>query len=187
MPFLPTLQIGLLNGWLLMLIYLLCLIGMVLTFPAQVRHKLFYEPAYPRGDPRWFIILFGRVAAITFVILMIFSSLQIDLPIFYVGIGIYLLGFIIVMVSLWTFRLTPAGQIVDTGIYRISRNPQWVGLVLVFIGTATTTAAWLPFILLAVLFFAYHFQILLEEGVCSSVYGVDYHAYMHSVPRYLFF
>lgn len=43
MRILPDLQIGLLNGWLLLIIYFLGLVLMVLTFPVKTRHKLFYE------------------------------------------------------------------------------------------------------------------------------------------------
>lgn len=187
MPLLPDLHIGLLNGWLLLVIYLLSLVLIVLTYPAEIRRKLFYEPAYPGEDPRRLVILSGRIAAISFVLLMIFTPLQTSGLYFNMGIAIYLIGFIIVMISLWTFRLTPAKEMVVADLYRKSRNPQWMGLVLVFIGTAATTAAWFPFILLAILFSAYHFQILLEEKACLDFYGEEYQAYMQNVPRYLLF
>lgn len=187
MQFLPPLRIGLLNGWLLLVIYFLGLMLMVLTYPKEIRQKLFHEPAYPRDDQRWLIILIGRIAAITFVVLMIFTPLQTDGVYIYIGIAIYLIGFITVMISQWTFRQTPVEEMVVTGLYRISRNPQWVGLVLVFIGTAATTAAWFPFALLAILFIAYHFQILLEENACLELYGEEFEAHLQKLPRYLLF
>lgn len=147
----------------------------------------FTKPAYSREDPRWFIIFSGRIAAIAYVVLMIFTPLQSSRQYFIVGITIYLIGFITVMISLWTFRQTPVEEMVVADLYRVSRNPQWLGLVFMFIGTAVTTAAWFQFILLAFLFTSYHFQILLEEKVCLEFYGKEYKAFSKKVPRYLLF
>jgi protein-S-isoprenylcysteine O-methyltransferase Ste14 len=41
--------------------------------------------------------------------------------------------------------------------------------------------------LLLILVFAYHFQILLEERVCLHTYGDAYETYAQDVPRYLLF
>jgi protein-S-isoprenylcysteine O-methyltransferase Ste14 len=118
---------------------------------------------------------------------MIFTPLQTGSLFLYVGLAIYLLGFSVVMLSLVEYRRAEADRPVLQGIYAVSRNPQWIGLVLVFAGTAIAVATWLQLGLLAVLVVAYHFQILLEERTCLGLYGKDYQAYMKRVFRYLGF
>jgi protein-S-isoprenylcysteine O-methyltransferase Ste14 len=183
----PTFGLAILNGWLLLVAYFLGLTLNVLTFPREKRRKLFLEPSYPKGDWRSVVLLLGRLAAISFVASMIFTPLQTGSLFLYVGLAIYLLGFSVVMLSLVEYRRAEADRPVLQGIYAVSRNPQWIGLVLVFAGTAIAVATWLQLGLLAVLVVAYHFQILLEERTCLGLYGKDYQAYMKRVFRYLGF
>jgi len=118
---------------------------------------------------------------------MIFTPLRTGSLFLYVGLAIYLLGFSVVMVSLFEYRRAEVDRLVTHGIYRVSRNPQWIGLVLVFVGTAMAVATWLQFALLAIVVMAYHFQILLEEEICLRLYGEEYKAYTEEVPRYVGF
>jgi len=185
MKIFPAFQLSIWNGFLLLALYFLGLILSVLTFSKEHRAWLFYEPAYPRSSLPWFIILVGRVAAVSLVISMFFTPLRQGTAIFYVGLLVYLAGFCVVMVSLQQYRRAPGGEPVRRGLYRYSRNPQWVGLVLVFLGTFLAVGVWIHLFLLVILVFAYHFQILLEEQTCLREFGKDYRDYMSQVPRYL--
>jgi protein-S-isoprenylcysteine O-methyltransferase Ste14 len=102
-------------------------------------------------------------------------------------LAIDLFGFSVVMLSLVEYRRAEVNRPVLQGIYAVSRNPQWMGLVLVFAGTSIAVATWLQPGLLAVLVVAHHFQILLEERICLGLYGKDYQVYMKRIPRYLGF
>ena len=185
MHLLPSLRLQFLNGWLLLAAYFLGLVLAVLTFPRDKRKKLFYEPSYCKPDPRRAILLLGRLAAVSFVGLMFFTPLRLGTSFFYVGLLLYALGYFAVMRSLLDYRHTAAAETVTKGLYRFSRNPQWVGLVLVFLGASVAVASWLHMALLAALVVAYHYQILLEEETCIRLYGESYLAYMGQVPRYL--
>jgi protein-S-isoprenylcysteine O-methyltransferase Ste14 len=90
-----------------------------------------------------------------------------------------------VMVSLHDFRSAPVDQPVTTGTYRVTRNPQWIGLVLVYLGATLAVATWFHLALLTVIVITYHYQILLEESVCGRFYGDKYKAYLQQVPRYV--
>jgi protein-S-isoprenylcysteine O-methyltransferase Ste14 len=183
----PVFRLSIANGWLLLIAYFLGLTLSVLTFPRDKRKKLFLEPSYPRGDWRGVVILVGRLAAVLFVTSMIFTPLSTGSPLCYIGLVTYLLGFAVVMISLLEYRGAAVDHPVTSGIYRVTRNPQWVGLVLVFVGSALAAATWLPLALLAVLVTAYHFQILLEERICLQSYGEEFRTYMKQVHRYVGF
>lgn len=186
MVLIPAFRVGFLNAWLPLVLYFVGLIGSVLAFPTDKRKKLFREPQYPTGHPRWVILLAGRIAAIAFVLLSLVTPLRPATILFYLGAGLYVVGYVVVMAALGDFRRAPTAGIAIGGLYRYSRNPQWLGLVGVFTGTALATAAVLPLALVAVLVGSYHCQIRLEEEVCLSAYGARYREYLERVPRYLF-
>ena len=181
----PPLRLDILNGWLLLVAYFIGLTLAALGFPPHKRKKLFLEPHHPRGHPRWIILAVGRIAAIAFVALSCFIELQVATLVFYLGLALYAFGYLVVMVSLADYRRAPPDAVVTDGLYRYSRNPQWLGLASVFLGTALAEGGWLPLVLVLILVVAYHFQILLEEQVCISAYGQSYSDYMRRVPRYL--
>jgi protein-S-isoprenylcysteine O-methyltransferase Ste14 len=58
-------------------------------------------------------------------------------------------------------------------------------LVGVFVGTVLAVGGGLHLVLVLILVTAYHFQILLEEDICTAAYGTRYRDYMTGVPRYL--
>jgi protein-S-isoprenylcysteine O-methyltransferase Ste14 len=185
MQLLPPLQPNLQNGWVLLVAYFAGLILSVLAYPTDKRKKLFSEPTYPRGDPRRAILAAGTTASILFVASTLFVPIAPRGPLLYSGLGVYVLGYLAVMISLHQYRHTPVGSVVETGLYRFSRNPQWLGLVMVFLGTALAMASGVHLFLLVIVVTSYHFRILREEQVCEAAYGESYTRYKRRVPRYL--
>jgi protein-S-isoprenylcysteine O-methyltransferase Ste14 len=119
--------------------------------------------------------------------MMVFTPLIPRIPVFPAGVLIYAVGYGIVMVALHHFKHTPADQVVVTGPYRFSRNPQWVGLALVLAGAAIMTGVWLYLGIILVVANIYHLQILAEEKACLEQYGDSFRAYMTKIPRYFWF
>ena len=79
-----------------------------------------------------------------------------------------------------------ASSLVASGIYRISRNPMYVGFLLALTGWAIFLSHPLPFLFLPV-FVAYMncFQISPEERALSAKFGDDYDRYKQGVRRWL--
>ena len=79
-----------------------------------------------------------------------------------------------------------ASSLVASGIYRISRNPMYVGFLLALTGWATWLSHPLPFLLLPI-FVVYmnHFQISPEERALSAKFGDEYDRYKQGVRRWL--
>ena len=83
-------------------------------------------------------------------------------------------------------RPEQASSLVTGGIYRVTRNPMYVGLLLALLGWAI----WLLNLWSAlgpVAFIAYitRFQIKAEERALSSLFGEQYAAYAAKVRRWL--
>jgi protein-S-isoprenylcysteine O-methyltransferase Ste14 len=106
-----------------------------------------------------------------------------------------ILGAIIAVTGVISFRLhkttvnplTPEKSIavVRTGIYRISRNPMYLGMLLS--GCALLLANWIACVVVLPLFAWYMttFQIIPEERSMIAKFGEEYQAYLHSVSRWL--
>jgi len=77
-----------------------------------------------------------------------------------------------------------AGPFFATGVYRYSRNPQYVGNILLLIGWIVLSAsAWVvPYAVLAV--GALTLTPLAEEPWLQEKYGDAYRSYCRSTPRY---
>ena len=79
-----------------------------------------------------------------------------------------------------------ASSLVDSGVYRVTRNPMYVGLV--FFLCAWAAYLWSPWALLGPVAFAAYisrFQIAPEERALSTLFGAEYSAYMARVRRWL--
>lgn len=80
----------------------------------------------------------------------------------------------------------PPRRLVVVGLYRVSRNPMYVAVVLILCGWALgfhTRASWLYALAMAV---AFHLRVVLgEEPWLSETYGGQWTAYRARVPRWL--
>ena len=83
-----------------------------------------------------------------------------------------------------TFR--PPTRLVTSGIYAISRNPMYLGFLLILLGVALCTNEFLN-VLFAVAFFliAEFWYIPVEERNAGQVFGSSYEDYRKNVRRWL--
>ena len=80
----------------------------------------------------------------------------------------------------------PTTQIVETGIYRFSRNPLYLGLVAVLSGLGLSVGiAWWVILTLPMFFMLQHLLIIPEEQYLLGRFSGQYAAYMSRVRRWL--
>lgn len=111
----------------------------------------------------------------------------------YAGMIVACVGCMFFVISVYTMRDSwRAGipesdrtEMVTEGIYKISRNPAFVGFDLTYIGLLLMYFN--PVLLIFTLFamIMLHLQILQEERYLPGVFGEAYEAYRRSVCRYL--
>ena len=114
----------------------------------------------------------------------------------FASLGLVLLGAVIALAGVWAFRaskttvnpLTPsaAATIVSTGVYRFSRNPIYLGFLLVLAAWAAYLSNALAVMLLPT-FVAYvnRFQIKPEERALLAKFGARFSEYMAAVRRWV--
>jgi protein-S-isoprenylcysteine O-methyltransferase Ste14 len=114
----------------------------------------------------------------------------------YSGILIASLTLLADLTSLWAFfkahttvnPLHPdkTRQLVTTGLYRYTRNPMYLGLLLILLGWAIYLGVLSPFLLLPVfVWLITYMQILPEEAILQSKFGQVYTDYQQRVARWL--
>lgn len=83
-------------------------------------------------------------------------------------------------------RIEKANHLVTTGIYRISRNPMYLAMVLLLAALAFFLGSlWSLLGPVALMLFLTRFQILAEEHVLAEIFGQPYHEYCARVRRWL--
>ena len=109
---------------------------------------------------------------------------------------LYTLGSAIVLAGVLTFRrmkttvnpLTPAATttMVTSGIYRLTRNPRYLGFLLILVGWAIDLSDVLAFAFLPLfVWYMNRFQILPEERALGSKFPEAFTLYKHSVRRWV--
>lgn len=80
----------------------------------------------------------------------------------------------------------PTTALVTTGPFRVSRNPLYVALTLVYIGLALlANALWVLLLVVPVLFVLHNGVVRREERYLEAKFGETYRAYRSRVRRYL--
>jgi protein-S-isoprenylcysteine O-methyltransferase Ste14 len=80
-----------------------------------------------------------------------------------------------------------SSSLVDWGVYKMTRNPMYLGLLFILIGWAVFLSNALAALLLLPTYVLYinQFQIVPEERALTSLFGRDYIAYQSRVRRWL--
>ncbi|MEJ8826958.1 isoprenylcysteine carboxylmethyltransferase family protein [Variovorax humicola] len=84
------------------------------------------------------------------------------------------------------FTPDTASALVTGGVYRLTRNPMYLGLLLDL--SAWAVFLWAPLALAVLPFFVlyiHRFQIVSEERALSSLFGTEYDAYRRAVRRWV--
>ena len=108
---------------------------------------------------------------------------------------IFLLAALFFMVrSLWQFIQTrntiipikPASSLNTTGIFHITRNPMYLGLILLYLSLTCLIGNWWNIILLPLLLLiVQQYVIKREEKYLARRFGQDYDDYRHAVRRWI--
>jgi len=82
--------------------------------------------------------------------------------------------------------IDPPKELVAVGFYRYTRNPMYVGILLVLIGHFLWFGFWNLLVYAVVVFIAFNsFVILYEEPNLKNKFGAVYDDYCRRVPRWI--
>lgn len=189
MLLIPAFEIGLWNAWILML-YVISynMLPYVLSSRRIIDEDIIKKASHPdigltKSQKKLLVIL--NVTFFIPIIYSIFLPLKLGTVWFYVGSTIYSLGVVIGTIAAFNFFTTPVDRPVTKGVYRISRNPIYLSMFLIFIGTGIACVSWI-FLLLAIVFLILsHILVNSEESFCLQKYGNSYREYMNTTQRWI--
>lgn len=179
MSLIPDFELGLWNAWILV-------IPMVVNFFFEVRVTVARESGdfqLTRKEKR----ILNAVPLTIFVSFFyaVFLPLQLGTTWLFGGLLIYLCGMIFATVAVLNFATSAKNKPVTNGLYRVSRNPMYVGLLLMQIGLGVACTSWLYLLLTAVLMILLNAVLASEERYCLDRYGDAYREYMNRTPRWI--
>lgn len=115
--------------------------------------------------------------------------------------GLYLMGSIVALIGLLVIVAAnsqfkkaqtniepwkPSTQIVDTGLFRFSRNPIYLAFIIIQLGVAfMLNSYWLIWILPLPIFLVWYFAIKKEERYLQEKFGEPYRQYQQRVRRWI--
>ena len=111
-----------------------------------------------------------------------------------VGGSLALVGFALMALSVREFRRAgtsvipgePSTVLLESGPYRFTRNPIYIGFVIFYFGLAIMlTSAWMLVLLIPVLIILQRGVVEREEAYLQAKFGAAYRKYQARVPRWL--
>ncbi|MDT7831087.1 isoprenylcysteine carboxylmethyltransferase family protein [Flavobacteriaceae bacterium S356] len=113
----------------------------------------------------------------------------------YIGVLIFLIGFTIMLWCIISFAVKgrgtlspvdPTKKLVVSGLYYFSRNPMYVGVVLMLIGEALFLQSADLWVYSLFIFITFNiFILLVEEPRLRKDFGEEYHLYCQKVRRWI--
>ena len=108
---------------------------------------------------------------------------------FMIILGILLIGWgmlTFVRAKTAILPIKSASRLVDSGPYRLTRNPMYTGMSLIYLGSMLVlNFVWALFIFPLVIWILYRFVISKEERYLLAEFGDEYEDYRHRVRRWM--
>ncbi len=123
-----------------------------------------------------------------------FPATEFDGLIMILGIVIYAIGMFFAfwgkysMNRVWGIpgmHSAKQNKVVTSGAFALSRNPIYVGIILIFLGFSIAIRSWLIILRLPLFIYLYR-SIKKEEKILEDEFGKDYIEYKSKTPRFLF-
>ena len=182
MSLIPAFEFGFWNAWILLIpMLIIFFIGMRVTAARESGKAGDFQ--LTRSE--------NIIANASFYVMLpmlgyaVFLPLQLDTIWLYSGLLVFVFGIILTIVAVVNFATSPKDKVITTGLYRYTRNPMEIGVLLMQIGLGITCSSWLYLLLVGVLMILLHTNSSAEERFCLYRYGDSYREYMNRTPRWI--
>ena len=183
MSLIPEFSLGLWNAWIIIVL------GFILPWiPSFFSSRKVLKKRM--GKIRWSLaLIITQFIIMPFTIIYsFFLPLKLGTDWFYVGLPISILGMIMPIVS--GFSLydvnAPLDKPITTGVYSISRNPEYFSVFLQHLGIGIGGLSWVFMLCAVVWIVSFHIVVVQsEEPSLIEKYGDAYREYMDRTPRWI--
>ena len=182
MSFIPAFELGLWNAWILIIPILIISFSDMRATASRESGKA-GDFKLTRKENRLTYAVFLPMIVSWFY--AIFLPLQLGTVWLYSGLIICLFGMIFTSVAILNFSTSPKDKVITKGLYRFTRNPTYIGIILMQIGLGIACSSWLYLLLTVVLIILLNANLSAEERYCLYRYGDDYLKYKNKTPRWI--
>ena len=103
----------------------------------------------------------------------------------YSGLIVCLFGMVFTSVAIFNFATSPKEQVIVKGLYHFTRNPTYVGMILMQVGLGIACSSWLFLLLTVAMMILLNANLSAEERYCLYRFGNDYLKYKNRTPRWI--
>ena len=181
MSLIPVFKIGFWNAWILIIPLIICwFIGIRFLFSKRVSTT----PTFKRMKDKIISNILFYTMILSFFY-SVFLPLELESIWFYIGFLIYLLGIVLITVSMINFATTPIDKPVTKGVYKYSRNPMFIGFFFVYAGIAIACISWVYMVLTILFILMVNYLSPFEEAITLGQYGKPYKEYLKRTPKWI--
>lgn len=186
MNLLPQFDLSISNAFWFSILFVATNMIILKTYPPHYKKRVLDMPKFD-SKIQQAMGLFNFVLFQGLIITVVFMPLNFDAPYFYIGISLFILGYIAYISSLLNYATSNPYKPVTKGIYRFSRNPQQISTIVMWIGLGFLTTCWLIIIVCLIQLIAAFPTFIAQEKYCLDRYGDEYKRYMEYASRYIGF
>jgi protein-S-isoprenylcysteine O-methyltransferase Ste14 len=191
MSLLPEFELGLWNAW------IITVLGSILpNITSYLLPRANKELMRRRmRDLKWgklgkgvkLVLLVTQAVILPFtVVYSFFLPLQLGTVWFYAGLLISILGIVMPFAAQVPFATEPLDRPLTTGVYRMTRNPEYLSGVLQYLGIGVSCLSWVFLLCAAAWLVLLHVAVVgYEEPSLINTYGDAYMKYMKTTPRWI--
>ena len=178
----PAVELGLWNAWIFVLPLLVIMFSDMKVTSVRESGKG-GDFQLTKNESRITYVVF--LPMIGSFIYSIFLPLQLGTLWLYSGLFVYLFGIAFTIIAIQNFASNPKDKVIIKGLYRVTRNPMYIGLVLIQTGLGIACASWVYLLLTVALIILLNANLVAEERYCLHIYGDNYQKYKSNTPRWI--
>jgi len=178
----PEFELGLWNAWILVIPMLIIAFSEMRATASRESGKAGDFQLTKKENRLTYAVFLPMVISWVYAV---FLPLQLGTIWLYSGLIICLFGMIFTIVAIHNFATSPKDKVITTGLYRFTRNPTYIGIILMQIGLGIACTSWLYLLLTVALMILLNANLSAEERYCLYRFGDDYQKYKNRTPRWI--
>jgi protein-S-isoprenylcysteine O-methyltransferase Ste14 len=183
MSLVPAFEIGIWNAWIFMIwLILLPILSTFIIKEKGVSKRL--KTSVPMRYEKSLNIV-STSAVIIGLIYSFFLPLRFNTIWFYIGLLVFLFGFILDLTVLYAIRDTELDKPFTNGPYRYSRHPIYLAAFFIIISISIMSFSWIFLLIAIIVAIVQLIAAPAEEKYCLNKYGKEYQEYMAKTPRWI--
>ena len=182
MSLIPEFELGLWNAWILVIPILIISFSDMRATASRESGKAGDFQLTRKENRLTYAVFLPMVVSWVYAV---FLPLQLGTIWLYSGLIICLFGMIFTIVAILNFATSPKDKVITKGLYRFTRNPTYIGMILMQTGLGIACSSWLYLLLTVVLIILLNANLSAEERYCLYRYGNDYRKYKNKTSRWI--